>query len=440
MAAVAVSRVCGYNALIPHTARSVPIHMQNDVSHIGELSPPQRILLAPGPTNEPPSVLQALIAPLTGHKDPFYLTVMDETAQLLRYVYQTRSATCMTLPGTGGAAMEAAMVNLIQPGDNAVVCINGLFGSRMAEIVERCGGTAIRVTAPWGKPVDPDDVRRALSGVRARLVSTVHGETSTGVEQPMDEIGRIAQENGAMLVVDAVATLGGIPVVPDQWGSAICYSASQKCLSAPPGLSTIAVSPSAMDYVRARETPVNSWYLDLGLHDKYWFAAERTYHHTAPVLLGYAMHEALRLIAAEGLEARFERHALHSRALMAGLEALEVELFADPAYRLPTVLAVVVPAGVNDARVRSSLLNEFGIEIAGGLGEYAGRMWRIGVMGYSATRDNMLLLLTALEDLLAREGGAPAAGAGVAAANAVYAEAIRNGVSADTPAIYTSGS
>jgi alanine-glyoxylate transaminase/serine-glyoxylate transaminase/serine-pyruvate transaminase len=410
--------------------------MQSESPRIGELSPPQRILLAPGPTNQPTSVLQALIAPLTGHKDPFYLQVMDETAQLLRYVYGTQSAICMTLPGTGGAAMEAAMANLIQPGDTAVVCINGLFGLRMAEIVERCGGTPIQVTAPWGKPVDPDDVRRALASTKARVVSAVHGETSTGVEQPMDEIASIARDNGAMLVVDAVATLGGIPVVPGQWGSAICYSASQKCLSAPPGLSTVAVSGEAMDYVRGREVRVNNWYLDLSLHDRYWFATDRAYHHTAPVLLGYAIHEALRLIAAEGLEARFERHALHSRALRAGLQALEVEPFADPAHQLPTVLAVRIPEGVNDVRVRSSLLNEFGIEIAGGLGEFAGRMWRIGVMGYSATRDNMLLLLTALEELLAREGGAPAAGVGVGAANAVYAEAMRNGVSPETPAIY----
>jgi alanine-glyoxylate transaminase/serine-glyoxylate transaminase/serine-pyruvate transaminase len=391
--------------------------------HFAQLGAPQRVLLAPGPTNLPPSVLQSLSAPLTGHKDPFYLHVMDETAQLLRYLYQTDNATTMSLPGTGGAGMEAAMANLIQPGDTAVVCINGLFGVRMADIVERCGGQAIRVTAPWGKPVDPDDVRRALDGVRARVVSAVHGETSTGVEQPIGEIGRIAQDHGAMLVVDAVATLGGMSVVPEEWGSAICYSASQKCISAPPGLSTVTVSDSAMEYIRGRQVPVNNWYLDLVLHDKYWFAEERAYHHTAPVLMVYALHEALRLIAEEGLEERFARHVLHSRAVTAGLDALEVELFADPAYRLPTVLAVRVPEGVNDARVRSGLLNEFGVEIAGGLGEYAGKMWRIGIMGNSATHDNLLLFLDALETLLAREGGAPASGAAVAAASRVYATA-----------------
>jgi len=389
--------------------------------HIGQLRPPQRILLAPGPTNVPPSVLDALVAPLTGHKDPFYLQVMDETAQLLRYVFQTRNQTTMSLPGTGGAGMEAAMANLVQPGDTVVVCINGLFGGRMAEIAERVGAEVIRVTAPWGKPVDPDDVRRALDGVKARVVSAVHGETSTGVEQPLADIGRIAEDHGAMLVVDAVATLGGTSVVPDEWGSAICYSASQKCLSAPPGLSAITASESAMEYVRDREVPSSSWYLDLNLHDRYWFAAERAYHHTAPILLVYALHEALRVIAEEGLEARFARHTLHSRALMTGLEALEVELFADPGYQLSTVLAVRVPEGVNDARVRSGLLNEFGIEIAGGLGEFVGKMWRIGVMGSSATRDNLLLFLSALETLLAREGGAPASGAGVAAAESVLA-------------------
>jgi alanine-glyoxylate transaminase/serine-glyoxylate transaminase/serine-pyruvate transaminase len=391
-----------------------------DAPSFAALTPPQRILLAPGPTNLPPAVLQALIAPLTGHKDPFFLQVMDETAQLLRYVHQTRTPTCMSLPGTGGAGMQAALANLVQPGDAVIVCVNGLFGERMADIVNRCGGRVVEVTAPWGRPVDPDDVRRALSNEKIRVVATVHGETSTGVEQPLHEIGRLAADHGAMLIVDAVATLGGIPVVPDEWGAAVCYSASQKCLSAPPGLSTITVSDEAMAYIRAREQPVVSWYLDLDMHERYWFAEGRAYHHTAPVLMVYALREALRLIAAEGLESRFARHQLHQRALLAGLEALELELFAHPAYRLPTVAAVKVPEGVNDTRVRTGLLNEFGIEIAGGLGEFAGKMWRIGIMGYSATRDNVLLLLAALETLLAREGNRSGTGDAVNAANQVY--------------------
>jgi len=415
--------------------------MSDDGPHnIEQLGPPERVLLAPGPTNLPTSVVQALIAPLTGHKDPFYLRVMDETAQLIRYVYQTDNRTSMSLPGSGGAGMEAALSNLVQPGDTAVVCINGLFGHRMAEIAQRCGGDVITVTAPWGKPVDPDDVSRALQGKQARVVCCVHGETSTGVEQPVAPLGKIAEDHGAMLVVDAVATLGGMPVVPDEWGAAICYSASQKCLSAPPGLATITASDTAMDYIRGRAVPVNNWYLDLVLHDKYWFAEERAYHHTAPVLLNYALHEALRVIADEGIEECFARHDLHSRALMAGLEALEVELFADPDYQLTTVIAARVPAGVNDVRLRSELLNEFGIEIAGGLGEYAGKMWRIGVMGNSATKDNMLAFLTALETLLARQGGAPDTGAAVAAANRLYASAGAQTADKQSAVVYNSGS
>lgn len=412
--------------------------MQTDLPHFPELSPPQRILLAPGPTNTPPAVVQALISPITGHKDPFFLHVMDETAELLRYVYQTRNRTTLSVPGTGGAGMEAAIANLIQPGDQAVVCVNGLFGSRMAEMVERCGGTAIPVTAPWGKPVDPEDVRRALRETKARLLAVVHGETSTGVEQPMEEIAQIARDNDIMLVVDAVATMGGMAVLPDEWGSAICYSASQKCLSAPPGLATITASAKAMEYISHRGSAVCSWYLDLTLHDRYWFAQERTYHHTAPVLLVYALREALRLVVAEGLENRFARHALHQRALVAGLEALEIDLFADPRYRLPTVLSVKVPDRINDARVRGSLLNEFGIEIGGGLGEFAGKMWRIGIMGYSATRDNLLLFLSALETLVAREGYGSSTGQAVGAANRVYAAALGDGIPFEPPGDFPS--
>jgi len=395
--------------------------MSDEGPHLNRVNAPKRTLLAPGPTNLPAEVIEALTAPITGHKDPYFLSVMDETAQLLRYVYQTESPTCMSLPGTGGAGMEAAMANLIQPGDPVVVCINGLFGNRMAEIARRCGGEVRIVEAPWGKPVDPDDVRRAAREVHPRVISAVHGETSTGVEQPLDELGRISSEHDAMFVVDAVATLGGMPVVPDEWGAAICYSASQKCLSAPPGVSTVSISDQAMTYIRNRKSPVDTWYLDLDLHEKYWFAAERAYHHTAPVLLVYALHEALRLVAEEGLEARFARHTLHQQALIAGLETLGLEIFADPKYRLPTVLSVLVPEGVNDANVRAGLLNEHGIEIAGGLGAYAGKMWRIGVMGHSARKENMLKLLSALETLLAREGYTADRGAATQAAQKVYA-------------------
>lgn len=393
-----------------------------DGPHIPELAPPQRILMAPGPSNLPATVSQAMIAPLTGHKDPYFLHVMDETAELLRYVFQTANETSMSLPGTGGAGMEAAIGNLLQPGDIAIVCVNGLFGARMGEIARRSGAEVVEVNAPWGQPVDPEDVRKAAAGRKARIITAVHGETSTGVEQPMDELGRIAQDAGAFLVVDAVATLGGIPVLPDQWGAAICYAASQKCISAPPGLAPITISPEAMDYVSSRDSAVTDWYFDLGQHRSYWFAEERIYHHTAPVLLVYALHEAARIIAAEGIEERWARHLLHQQALVAGLEAMDIELFAEPAYRLATVVAIRVPEGVDDARVRGELLREYGIEIAGGLGEYAGKIWRVGVMGHSATRNNIVLLLSALETLLARQGYGAANGA-VGAANAVYASA-----------------
>jgi alanine-glyoxylate transaminase/serine-glyoxylate transaminase/serine-pyruvate transaminase len=345
---------------------------------------------------------------------------MDETARRLRYVHHTEAHTCMSLPGTGGAGMEAAMANLIQRGDTAVICINGLFGVRMAEIAGRCGAKVVKVEAPWGKPVDPNDLRRAVRGLRPRIISAVHGETSTGVEQPMDDIAAIAHECGAMLIVDSVATLGGMPVEPDRWGAAICYSASQKCLSSPPGLATVWVSDEAMTYIRGREAKVASWYLDLDLHDRYWFAEERAYHHTAPVLLVYALHAALGLIATEGLEQRFARHAMHQEATAAGLEALGLELFADAKYRLPTVLSVVPPEGINEAKVRTELLNEFGIEIAGGLGAYIGKMWRIGIMGHSANEQNLGAMLDALETLMARQGYGTPRGAAVSAAQRVY--------------------
>ncbi|HZT06164.1 MAG TPA: alanine--glyoxylate aminotransferase family protein [Chloroflexota bacterium] len=397
--------------------------MASDSTTVSPVRPPQRILMAPGPTELPPTVIQALIAPLTGHKDPFFLSVMDDTARLLRQVFQTRNRTCLSLPGTGGAGMEAALTNLIQPGDTAVVCINGLFGERMAEIVRRCGGKAVTVTAPWGEPVDPDDVRRALRAERARVVMATHGETSTGIQQPLDEIGQAAREHDAMLVVDTVATLGGIRVVPDQWNCAICFSASQKCLSAPPGLAPITVSDDAMAYIRGRATPVQNWYFDLDFHDRYWFAEERAYHHTAPVLLTYALREAVRLVVEEGLDDRFARHKLHQKALTAGISALELDLFGNPTFRLPTVVAVRTPDAVDEARVRAELLNEFGVEIAGGLGAQAGKIWRIGVMGYSATQDNILLLLAGIETLLARQGYGNDTGAAVAAASSVYSAA-----------------
>ena len=381
---------------------------------------PSRVLMAPGPTNLPPAVLQALVAPLTGHKDPAYLKVMDETADLLRQVYCTRNPVTLALPGTGGAGMEAGLVNLLEPGDRVLIGVNGLFCERMVEIAKRNGAEVVPLVAEWGSIVEPDVVERALAEKRTKLVAIVHGETSTGVLQPIEEIVALAHEHGALAAVDAVATLGGIEVPSDRWDVDFCYSGSQKCLSAPPGAAPVTVSDRGMAAISGRKTPVASWYYDMSLHEKYWLG-ERIYHHTAPVLTMYALREACRLAVEEGLETRWARHKRLFGALVAGLEALGLDLFAAPAYRLPTVAAIRVPEGVNDPRVRGILLDEFGIEIAGGLGAYAGRMWRIGIMGYSASQANVILVLAALEDALRREGRRIEGGAGVAAAMAALA-------------------
>jgi alanine-glyoxylate transaminase/serine-glyoxylate transaminase/serine-pyruvate transaminase len=384
------------------------------------LTTPPRVLMAPGPTNLPPAVLQALVSPLTGHKDPVYLQVMDETADLLRRIFLTRNPVTLALPGTGGAGMEACLVNLLEPGDRVVIGVNGLFGDRMMEIARRNRAEVIPLVAEWGQIIEPDAVREALRQGDVKAIALVHGETSTGVVQPMDDIAALAREHEALLALDTVATLGGVRVDCEGWDVGLCYSGSQKCLSAPPGAAPVTVSPRAMRAIQERAVPVASWYMDLSLHERYWLG-ERVYHHTAPVLTMYALREACRLAVEEGLEARWARHERLGHALQAGLEALGLELFAPTPHRLTTVAAVRVPDGVNDARVRGILLDEFGVEIAGGLGAYAGRMWRIGVMGHSASEANIVLVLAGLEDALRREGCHCEGGAGVAAAMAALA-------------------
>jgi len=293
--------------------------------------------------------------------------------------------------------------------------VNGLFGERMVEIARRNGAEVVPLEAEWGRIVEPAAIRRALSDKRTKLVVLVHGETSTGVLQPVADIAALAHEHGALFALDTVATLGGIEVATDDWDLDLCYSGSQKCLSAPPGAAPLTVSERGMAAIRNRKTPVASWYMDLSLHERYW-QGERIYHHTAPVLTMYALREACRLALEEGLTQRWARHERLAGALVAGLQALGLELFAPPEYRLPTVAAIRVPEGVNDARVRGILLEDFNIEIAGGLGAFAGRMWRIGVMGYSASEANVVLVLAALEHALRAEGCRVDGGAGVAAA------------------------
>jgi alanine-glyoxylate transaminase / serine-glyoxylate transaminase / serine-pyruvate transaminase len=381
--------------------------------------PPQRILMAPGPSNLHPRVVAALGAPLTGHRDPYFLAVMEATVPLLRDVFQTSNPATLVLPATGGSGMEASLINLLEPGDTVVIGRAGFFAQRMVDIADRLNGIKVVVVdGPWGSPVDNDLLCEAVRTHRPRVLAVVHGETSTGVEQPLAGLSDVCHEFGGLLTVDAVASLGGVALAVDELGIDVCYAGSQKCLSAPPGLAPITLSERALEAIAGRRTPVQSWYLDLGLHTRFW-GAEHIYHHTAPVLNLYALHEALRLIDEEGLERRIERHGLHARALRCGLEAMGLRLFADPAYRLDSVVTVRVPDGVSSAQVRATLLGEFNVEIAGGLGEHADRMWRIGIMGYSAQQANVLLLLTALDRALRRQRYEPAS-SGVAAAGCVY--------------------
>ncbi len=385
------------------------------------LSPPQRLLLGPGPSNVSPRVLRAMSTPLIGHLDPAFLGIMDETKRLLQLTFQTRNELTIPISGTGSAGMEACLVNLLEPGDEAVVCVNGVFGTRMADIVERCGARAVVVDALWGEVVDPADIAAALERcTRPKLVTIVHAETSTGVWQPLEAIAALAQSAGALFVVDTVTSLGGCPVRVDEWGIDACYSGTQKCLSCPPGLAPITFGPRAVDVLRRRRTKVQSWYLDLTMIERYW-GAERVYHHTAPITMNYGLYEALRIVHEEGLAARWRRHERNHQALKAGLAAIGLALAAREGYQLWSLNSVRIPEGVEDGRVRGALLDEFNIEIGGGLGPLKGKTWRIGLMGESSTAANVLQVLGALECVLPRCGHAVQAGAGVAAAQRVYA-------------------
>ncbi|MCL6581474.1 MAG: alanine--glyoxylate aminotransferase family protein [Firmicutes bacterium] len=385
-----------------------------------ELDLQPRVLLGPGPSNVHPRVLEALALPTVGHLDPAFLAVMNGTVELLRYVFRTRNRLTMAVSGTGSAGMEAALVNFIEPGDTVVVGVNGLFGERMADIVERAGGRLVRVEAPWGEPLDPDEVARVLRAEpKVKALAVVHAETSTGVLQPLERLAPLAREHEALFIVDAVTSLGGVPVEVDAWGLDVVYSGSQKCLSCPPGLAPLTLSDRAVEVLRARRTKVVSWYLDLPMIVSYW-GKERFYHHTAPVNMVFALYEALRLIAQEGLEARFERHRLNGEALFAGIRALGLEPFAREDYRIPMLLSVKVPEGVADAEVRRDLLSEANVEIGGGLGPTKGKIWRIGLLGHSSRRENVLLLLSALASALGRRGFRADPGAALAAAEEVY--------------------
>jgi len=330
-----------------------------------ELKPPYRILLGPGPSNIHPRVQKAMLEPLVGHLDPYIFTVMDDTMNLLRYIFQTKNELTFPISGTGSAGMEASFCNFLEEGDVAVIGVNGFFGERMVENASRCGAEVIRVDAEWGRIIEPEAIEAALKAPKqVKLLAMVHAETSTGVLQPLTEVSRLAKQYGALFLVDAVTSLGGHELAIDDWGIDICYSGSQKCISCPPGLAPFTVNQIALDTVKMRKRKVPSFYLDLSLLSGYWSSSgSKSYHHTGPIYLFYAFHEALALIAEEGLEARLERHLRHGSALQAGLEAMGLILHAQEGCRLSTLTSVRIPSGVDDLRVRQRLLNEFGIEI-----------------------------------------------------------------------------
>ncbi len=357
--------------------------------------------MGPGPSDVHPRVLKAMSTPLIGHLDPEFVHIMDDIKAMAQATFQTRNHLTFVVSAPGSAGMETCLVNLLEPGDEALICIHGVFGGRMADIAERCGAKVHRVEAPWGTAIDPQQVKLALERCQPKVLAVVHAETSTGVLQPLQEIGRMAREAGALFLVDAVTSYCGTELKVDEWGIDAVYSGTQKCLSAPPGLSPVSFSEQAVAALERRKTKVQSWFLDLSLVRSYWAGAKRAYHHTAPVSAMFALREAYRLVLEEGLENRFARHWRNHELLKAEMEALGFEFLVPAGFRLPMLNAVKIPPGVDDARVRQRLLDEYNIEIGGGLGQFAGKIWRIGLMGESSTPNHISMLVAALRRILA---------------------------------------
>jgi alanine-glyoxylate transaminase/serine-glyoxylate transaminase/serine-pyruvate transaminase len=361
--------------------------------------------------------------PLLGHLDPAFLAIMNETQEMLRLGLRTKNPLTFPVSATGMAGMETCMVNLLEPGDKIVVCVNGFFGGRMAEIAERTGAQVTVVNAPWGSVFEFDQIRDALKRVRPKVLSIVHAETSTGAWQPVEGLGKLCHEFGTLLMVDAVTAFGCVPLELDPWEVDAVYSCTQKGLGCPPGMAPVSFSPRAVEMMGKRKTKVQSWYLDMSMVQRYW-GEDRFYHHTAPITMVYAVREGLRLMLEEGLEARWQRHQRHHRAIKAGLQAMGLAYSAAEGHQLPQLNAVKIPPGVDDLAVRKQLLDEFGIEIGGGLGDFKGKVWRIGIMGYNARANVVLLALAAIEKCLVTQGHKLTAGAGVAAANKAYSLAV----------------
>ncbi len=386
--------------------------------------PPVRTLMGPGPSDVNPRVSEALSRPTIGHLDPAFIRLMDETKRLLQYAFRTKNELTLPVSAPGSAGMEACFVNLIEPGDTVIVCQNGVFGGRMKENVERIGATAIMVVDDWGMAVDLEKVKAAIeANPNSKAIAFVHAETSTGVQSDARALCRFAKENDMLSIVDTVTGLAGIEVNVDAWGADAVYSGTQKCLSCVPGISPVTFSQRAQEVIKQRESAVQSWFLDMNLVMGYWGeGAQRSYHHTAPVNAIYALHESLTILKDEGLENSWKRHQHNHDALKAGLEAMGLSLVVNEADRLPQLNAVSVPEGVDEAAVRKHLLQAYNLEIGAGLGQLAGRVWRIGLMGFSSNPTNVRLCITALEAALLAQGVALTPGAGIAAVNGFYAE------------------
>ena len=371
----------------------------NDQIRYSQVNPPRRVLLGPGPSDIHPRVLNAMSLPVLGHMDPEFIAIMDEVKAMLRVAMNTTNPMTYVISGPGSAGMQSSLMNVLEPGDTIVICKNGVFSARMEEMCRRIGANIVLIEVPWGEAIPAELVKATLESTDAKALAIIHAETSTGVLQPIPEIARLTKDAGALLIVDAVASFCGTPIKTDEWGIDVLYSGSQKCMSAPPGLSPTSFSPAAHEVAENRKSQMPSWLLDLRLLESYWSGSRRAYHHTAPVSSIYAMHEALRLVLEEGLEARYARHIKHTAMLREGLEKRGFRIAVAPEHRLPMLTVVEIPEGLEDMEVRSRLLRDYNIEIGGGLGKFAGKVWRVGLMGESSTMNNVNALLGAFDEI-----------------------------------------
>jgi alanine-glyoxylate transaminase/serine-glyoxylate transaminase/serine-pyruvate transaminase len=369
---------------------------------MNSFSPPKRILMGPGPSNVHPRVLEAIARPTIGHLDPKFINLMDEIKELLKYAFQTKNEITFAVSGPGSVGMETCLVNLVEPGSKVLVCINGVFGGRMKSIVERCGAEAVVINVPWGKAIDPQLFENTLKNNKGISVcSFVHAETSTGAKSDIKTLTEIAHNHNCLVIADAVTSLGGIPLLIDEWNIDVSYSGSQKCLSCPPGLSPVTFNERAVEFIKKRQTPIQSWFMDLNLILSYWGGStKRAYHHTAPINSLYALHESLLILNEEGIENSWKRHKSNGEKLVEELEKIGLKPFVAENDRLPQLTSVSIPEGIDEGKVRNSLLNDYNIEIGAGLGELAGKVWRIGLMGYSSNEENINTCVGAIKKIM----------------------------------------